>query len=1156
MPTRSISVRLLAVAAAVSLAPPLALVTASGRAAAASTVTTAWQNGAFSENTGGVVSRSDVVLGKANLANSQSLPLGNGSFGVAAWAANGFTAQLNRSDTQPYRLSPGQVNIPGLSTMTSASNFTGTLDVYNGVLKESGGGMAVQAWVPAGKDELIVDVTGANPSTRLTAGLNLWSGRSPSTAASGAVGSLAQTWVDNSQSGNSGQTFGAMAAITAGGQNVSASVVNSTQVQVSFNPNSDGSFRIVVAAPKWTGGDPTSTANSLIGGDTTAATSSLLSTQSSWWNSFWAGSGLIEANSSDGTAQYMENLRILYLYDEAASMKSGAYPGSQAGVANLFNADQDQQDWYPAGFWFWNLRGQAASNLSSGNFALNTPIFDMYLNDLPAIESWTSAQMGGKPGACVPETMRFNGNGYYNGGNNTQNASCAQASSPSYNAVNITSGAEIALSIWQQYQDTGSLSFLQKYYPVLQQTATFLLNYQSKGSDGFLHATANAHETQWAVTDPTTDLAADQALFPAVVSAATLLNTDASLVSQLRTAEGEIEPYARTDSSTKQQLLNAQPTSAAAAASVDAQGADVIADSYQPSATLHNGENIGLEPVWPYGVIGDSTTVNGDNLTALATRTYNSRPNVNNPDWSFDAVQAARLDLGSQVASDLTTNTENYQSYISGLANLGSGTVGDQPYIEQASTVATALDEALATQYDGTLRFAPAWPSGWDVSGTVYVQGGSKVDVQVENGTLATAAIQAGSSGTVTVRNPWSGQQAEVVNGSTGAVVVSPTTASSFSLSMSAGSSYLVEQPSNLTTSLPFAQVTGTQATAAKHLGGRVQIGLDGNSASTTYPNLAASFNDVGISADTNTAPGNFDGNGSSFSQTALTNANAAPGASVTSSGVTFTFPNVGAGTNDNTVAEGQTITLSGSGTLGFLVSASYGPATGTGTLTYTDGSNQSYSLTSPDWFSTTPPTGGALAISSAYQNRPGNTTYSGSGNFFSETVALASGKTLASVTLPPGGTLAVGFPAIHVFALATTGAGSGTVISLRAHANSMIVTADNTGTSPLIANRTAIGPWEEFDLINNADGSVSFRAHANSMIVTADNAGASPLIANRTAIGPWEEFDLINNADGSVSFRAHANSEIVTADNTGTSPLIANRTAIGGWEEFDLIHD
>src|SRR6185437_11806750 len=95
-------------------------------------------------------------------------------------------------------------------------------------------------------------------------------------------------------------------------------------------------------------------------------------------------------------------------------------------------------------------------------------------------------------------------------------------------------------------------------------------------------------------------------------------------------------------------------------------------------------------------------------------------------------------------------------------------------------------------------------------------------------------------------------------------------------------------------------------------------------------------------------------------------------------------------------------------------------------------------------------------------------------------------------------------------------------VISLRAHANGDYVTADNAGSSPLIANRTAIGTWEEFDLINNADGSVSFRAHANGDIVTADNYGNDPLIANRTAIGAWEEFDLINNADGSVSFRAH----------------------------------
>jgi hypothetical protein len=200
--------------------------------------------------------------------------------------------------------------------------------------------------------------------------------------------------------------------------------------------------------------------------------------------------------------------------------------------------------------------------------------------------------------------MRFNGNGYYNGGSNSQNASCALASSPSYNAENVTSGAEIALDIWQQYQDTGSLSFLQTYFPVMQEAATFLLAYQSVGSDGFLHAVANAHETQWAVQDPTDDLVADQALFTAVISAATLLNTDSSQVSQLQTAEKEIEPLPRVSESNLSDLLNPQPTSASAAASADAAGNDAIGDSYQPSATLHNSENIGLEAVWPYGVIG------------------------------------------------------------------------------------------------------------------------------------------------------------------------------------------------------------------------------------------------------------------------------------------------------------------------------------------------------------------------------------------------------------------------------------------------------------------------------------------------------------------------------------------------------------------------
>ncbi|MBW8806471.1 MAG: cellulose binding domain-containing protein [Catenulisporales bacterium] len=197
-----------------------------------------------------------------------------------------------------------------------------------------------------------------------------------------------------------------------------------------------------------------------------------------------------------------------------------------------------------------------------------------------------------------------------------------------------------------------------------------------------------------------------------------------------------------------------------------------------------------------------------------------------------------------------------------------------------------------------------------------------------------------------------------------------------------------------------------------------------GNSPPVTYPNLAASFDNVGITADGNTAPGDFDGNGYSFSETALTTAKAAPGASITSSGVTFTFPNVAAGVNDNTVAQNQVITMSGSGTLGFLLTSSYGPTSGTGTITYTDGTKQSYTLSSADWWSTTPASGSALAVSTPYQNRQGNTTATQSSDIFSETVPLTAGKTLASVQLPAGNPAAASSPALHIFAIATSGGG------------------------------------------------------------------------------------------------------------------------------------
>lgn len=834
----------------------LALAAPSG-AQAAETPTTAWQNGAFQLDTAGVVSRSDIVLGAPNTDPTASMPMGNGSLGVATWAADGFTAQLNRSDTMPNRKSPGRLNVPGLSAISNAADFKGVLDLTDGVLRESGDGMSVKAWVAGAKDELIVDVSGANPDVAQSATINLWSGRKPVAAVSGTIGTLAETWSDASPPGGTGKTFGSLAAVTAAGREVTTTVASPTQIKVAFKPHADGSFRVVVASPAWQGGDATTTASALISGDATAATTALMADQDAWWSRFWRNSGLVAMDSADGSAAYMENLRTLYLYAEAASMRKGINPGSQAGEADMFAWNKDKQTWTPSSFWLWNLRTQISANMSSGNHALNIPIFDMYADNLSAIETWTKAQMGGLPGACVPEVMRFNGNGGDPGAG--ANAACSAPGAPNWNALNISSGPEIALYMWQQFKATNDLDMLKKYFPFMKSTAVFQLAYQKPGIDGLLHSTANAHETQWDVKDPTTNIAATRALFPVIQQAAAVLGTatttDAALVAQVAKAETQIPPYPRTDAATRSELLNRHYTKAETDAADDT-GTDMIATSYEPTAQRRNSENIELEPLWPWNTVTDQDA----GMFEVEKRSYAHRPVTTGNDWSMDAIQAARLQNPDEVRDRLISITKSHQVYPNGFADIGNS-IGYQPYIEQMSGVATAVDEALAQDFDGILRFAPAWPADWDVSGTVYLQQKNKADVQVQDGQLVTAAIEAGSTGTVKVKSPWPGKQVEVVDGNSGTVVVQPGTAGLFSVPVKAGSTYLVQQVSTPTMGRPFAPVTGSAPTTARHLGG-VRLGLDAGAASATATvgSVLGSDNHAYGMSQAEDASGGFDG--------------------------------------------------------------------------------------------------------------------------------------------------------------------------------------------------------------------------------------------------------------------------------------------------------
>jgi beta-glucosidase len=193
------------------------------------------------------------------------------------------------------------------------------------------------------------------------------------------------------------------------------------------------------------------------------------------------------------------------------------------------------------------------------------------------------------------------------------------------------------------------------------------------------------------------------------------------------------------------------------------------------------------------------------------------------------------------------------------------------------------------------------------------------------------------------------------------------------------------------------------------------------------YPSVAAAYDNVGISDNADPGAADFDGTGDSFSAEALTAGTPTTltsGAQSTIGGTTFTWP--AAGTADDVIADGQIIDLSGSGTdLGFLGACGFGSATGTGTITYTDGTTQSYGLSLADWYNNAPVSGSQIADTTSDWNFTSSTQTDHPVSIYFASVPLEAGKTVASVTLPTVGSGAAnGENAMHIFAMAI---GSGT---------------------------------------------------------------------------------------------------------------------------------
>ena len=205
----------------------------------------------------------------------------------------------------------------------------------------------------------------------------------------------------------------------------------------------------------------------------------------------------------------------------------------------------------------------------------------------------------------------------------------------------------------------------------------------------------------------------------------------------------------------------------------------------------------------------------------------------------------------------------------------------------------------------------------------------------------------------------------------------------------------------------------------AGRTGGQVHIFAIG-----TRTGAPSSYNNIITSDDGAPGSGNFDGSNMSYSAQALRTMGITPGGTITYNGVNFIWPDAASATPGGYAANGQRVYITpvaNASTLAFLGAATDGSDAGIATITYSDGSTQTFSLGFSDWTlggGTVSPSYGNLVVATVpYRNTPGGRDNAQNRpNVFYASVTLQPNKTVVSVTLP----VAAAGAQMHVFAVST----------------------------------------------------------------------------------------------------------------------------------------
>jgi alpha-L-fucosidase 2 len=304
-------------------------------------------------------------------------------------------------------------------------------------------------------------------------------------------------------------------------------------------------------------------------------------------------------------------------------------------------------------------------------------------------------------------------------------------------------GAWLCQHLWEHFAYSRDRRFLERTYPILRESARFLLELlvEEPGHGWLVTPVSISPEHGYLDGDgrecflspgPTMDIAIIRELFPHCIEAAGLLGVDEEFCGRLAAALERLPPYRIDRRGHLQEWI----------------------EDWTPGRPGHDmSTNF---PVFP----GSSITLRGTpELAAAVARFQAAKPQRAGWPGGWQMCVWARLERGDEVEQCLRSLIG--RSLAANLVNRGEN------QLDANFGIAAGIAESLLQSHAGEISLLPALPTGWSdgsVSG-LRARGGFVVNMRWRGGRLESAEILGGEPGTSRIRSGGQTRDVAVGNG-------------------------------------------------------------------------------------------------------------------------------------------------------------------------------------------------------------------------------------------------------------------------------------------------------------------------------------------------------------------------------------------------------